>query len=252
MTQKHDGIHKGHRGWMRKKLAEGGERFFATYELLEMLLYHIVSYKDTNPIAKMLIAEFGDAEGVFSASREELMKVPGVGSGVADFLLSIGRFTEENYTESNGESGLYDDYARLGELIVEFFDKQTGEKDCVAAFLFDNGMRYIGAKLIYELDYASGGVRADAFLEYAISKRAAVVVSAHCHKTASYFPSVGDKATNDLVTAALESAAIFHLEHYIVAGERYLGIMRHFDMAFTQRPALDRFIESKRRAIHAE
>ena len=48
-------IHLGHRGRMYEKLATFGCEVFNTYELLEMLLYSVVPYKDTNPIAKRLL-----------------------------------------------------------------------------------------------------------------------------------------------------------------------------------------------------
>ena len=52
-------MHVGHRGRMRDKLMTHGARIFDTYELLEMLLYYTIPYKDTNPIAKRLLSEFG-------------------------------------------------------------------------------------------------------------------------------------------------------------------------------------------------
>ena len=52
-------IHKGHRARMRSKLESYGPRIFDTYELLEMLLYYVIPYRDTNPIAKRLLAAFG-------------------------------------------------------------------------------------------------------------------------------------------------------------------------------------------------
>ena len=84
------GLHDGHRGRMREKLLMHGARVFATYELLEMLLYYVIPYRDTNPVAKRLMASFGSLDGVLSASREELLAVEGVGSRVADFLLEFG------------------------------------------------------------------------------------------------------------------------------------------------------------------
>ena len=45
-------IHLGHRQRMKDKLSNHGARIFDTYELLEMLLYNVIPYKDTNPIAK--------------------------------------------------------------------------------------------------------------------------------------------------------------------------------------------------------
>ena len=44
-------IHEGHRSRMLSKLSLYGQRIFDTYELLEMLLYRVIPYKDTNPNA---------------------------------------------------------------------------------------------------------------------------------------------------------------------------------------------------------
>ena len=61
-------LHVGHRARMRRKFLSYGSRIFDTYELLEMLLYHAIPYKDTNPVAKRLLMEFGSLEGVLTAS----------------------------------------------------------------------------------------------------------------------------------------------------------------------------------------
>lgn len=89
-ADKDKGLHDGHRGRMREKLLMHGARVFATYELLEMLLYYVIPYKDTNPVAKRLMAEFGTLDGVLCATKTALMSVSGVGERVADFLLGFG------------------------------------------------------------------------------------------------------------------------------------------------------------------
>ena len=57
-------IHDGHRERMRSKLIIHGQKVFDTYELLEMLLYYTIPYKDTNPISKRLLFTFGGLDGV--------------------------------------------------------------------------------------------------------------------------------------------------------------------------------------------
>ena len=89
-----DQIYKGHRSRMRTKLLTHGQRIFDTYELLEMLLYIVVPYKDTKPIAKRLLALFGDLDGVFSASTEDLMQVNGIGERASEFISLVGGLTD--------------------------------------------------------------------------------------------------------------------------------------------------------------
>ena len=89
-----DRIHEGHRKRMRSKVLAHGKQIFDTYELLEMLLYTVVPYKDTNPISKRLLAAFDNLDGVFFANREDLIKVNGIGERAADFLKLVGKLSE--------------------------------------------------------------------------------------------------------------------------------------------------------------
>ena len=66
------GIHDGHRDRMREKLLKNGEESLCDHELIEMLLYHSVPRKDTNPIAHELIEKFGSVSGILNADAEEL------------------------------------------------------------------------------------------------------------------------------------------------------------------------------------
>ena len=83
-------IHVGHRQRMRSKLLIHGPRIFDTYELLEMLLYYVIPYKDTNPIAKLLLKRFSSLSGVFNAETEELTEVAGIGVRTAEYIRNLG------------------------------------------------------------------------------------------------------------------------------------------------------------------
>lgn len=86
-----ENVHIGHRSRMRRKFRDYGDRFFDDYELLEMFLYFVVPVRDTNPLAKALLARFGGIGGVLRASREELLEVSGVGERVAELIISAAR-----------------------------------------------------------------------------------------------------------------------------------------------------------------
>ena len=67
--------HSGHRDRLRERAAKGGLGALPDYELLELLLYRSVPYKDTKPLAKELLARFGGLEGIGAASHEAVEEV---------------------------------------------------------------------------------------------------------------------------------------------------------------------------------
>lgn len=67
--------HGGHRDRLRERAAKGGLGALPDYELLELLLFRSVPYKDTKPLAKDLLARFGGLEGIGAASHEAVEDV---------------------------------------------------------------------------------------------------------------------------------------------------------------------------------
>lgn len=71
--------HSGHRARLRQKLLEAGADALHDYELIEYLLALAIPRRDTKPLAKALLAEFGGIGGLMSASPEALARVSGMG-----------------------------------------------------------------------------------------------------------------------------------------------------------------------------
>ena len=71
---------------MRRRLIEGGGDAFLDYELLEYILGLAILRRDTKPLAKRLLAEFGSFPAVLAASAAELARVEGLSEGGAAAL----------------------------------------------------------------------------------------------------------------------------------------------------------------------
>ena len=79
--------HVGHRERLRERLRQGGEDALPDYELLELVLFAAIPRQDVKPLAKRILAHFdGNIAEVFSAPRERLKEVEGVGDAVIDQL----------------------------------------------------------------------------------------------------------------------------------------------------------------------
>lgn len=71
--------HAGHRARLRQRLAEGGADGLLDHEIIEYLLALAIPRRDTKPLAKALLAQFGSLGGVLSADWTMLRRVEGMG-----------------------------------------------------------------------------------------------------------------------------------------------------------------------------
>ena len=241
-------IHKGHRSRMRQKLLLHGSEIFDTYELLEMLLYTTIPAKDTNPIAKRLLAAFGSLEGVFTAGEDELLAIDGIGEKTARMLCSVATLSDTLKVKVELSEMKFDDYDKVGEYFVEYFD---GAGDYgIAAMLLDNSMNLIGVHTVYDgADYQSAGVKSSAFVELALTRGASVVIIAHNHPYGPLYPTEGDVKTNAIVAADLSDVGVLLVDHYVVTGERYLGFMASTKKRIAQQRELSKFYRTKNESV---
>lgn len=221
-------VHIGHRARMRERYLQNGADTLATHELLEILLFHVVVQKDTNPLSHALLDRFGSADGVFNATKEELMSVSGVGEKIADFLLENGKAARAILSAPLWEEPepVYDSYPLLGEFFVSYFEKHPAQ--ATVAMLLDSGMRKITLMEIASLDYDSAGVRADKVVQRALELGAAVTVFAHNHPHGPAYPTHGDVVTSQVIEKELSACGLLLLEHYVIAGKDFVGFHHRF------------------------
>lgn len=101
-------IHSGRRQEMRERFAMLGFFGYQPHEVLEQYLYDVIPRGNTNETAHLLLQRFGTLDGVFTASRNELIEVRGIGEKSADYILSlypeIGRMMLEQYKSADSFS----------------------------------------------------------------------------------------------------------------------------------------------------
>ena len=235
-------IHKGHRARMRAKLDNYGPRIFDTYELLEMLLYYVIPYKDTNPIAKRLLARFGSLDGVLTASVSELAEVDGMGERCAAFISLCGRaLIEDAALEYRRAVPVFNDYHSTGRYLSSYF-AENGTNVCM--MMLDNNMRLIDICNIPVEDFGSAAVKPKYFVDDVLLSGAAIVIIAHRRHSLLYF-SESAIATDKLIRAELSNIGVTVAEHYVISGKDYCGLRSHFSLGAPENsPELEKFYDS--------
>lgn len=70
--------YSGHRDRLRQRFRKSGLDGLHDYELLELILFRAVPRRDVKPLAKALIARFGDLSAVLGASVHQLDEMDGL------------------------------------------------------------------------------------------------------------------------------------------------------------------------------
>ncbi len=75
-----------HRQRLRGRFMRAGAAALADYEMLELVLFRAIPRRDVKPLAKRLLAEFGDFNRVISAPAARLAQVQGIGDAAVQEL----------------------------------------------------------------------------------------------------------------------------------------------------------------------
>ncbi len=214
--------HKDHRKRMRERFRAEGLSSMADHNIFELLLFYAIPMKDTNPIAHSLIERFGSISGVFDATEEELLEIPGITENGAILIKLIPELASV-YMKSKFENKIeLSDIDSIGRYLVGYFMNKTNEH-VVLLFFNDN-------KLIHTCELSSGtpdmsDVSFRRIAEIAFSKKATSFVIAHNHPSGDCTPSKEDISLTQRMLTSFESMELYLREHIIVSGEKYCGII---------------------------
>ena len=216
-------LHAGHREKMREKYARAGADAFLPHELLEMLLFHAVPYRDTNPTAHLLLDRFGSLSGVLTASREELCTVSGIGEYAADLIGSVAILSNAALNEKTSDRR--EDRETVMRRARE--ELRGADSDRTVAFFLDNARSLLGFETVYVGYLGSAGFRDEKIVRPALKRRAAFVVLASCHSSRASRADENEIAASDHFRKALRLSGLTLLEHFLFSGD-YVSSLSEF------------------------
>ena len=91
MTDTTEPDYLGHRTRLRSRFLSDEGKSMPDYELAELILTYALPRRDVKPLAKTLIAKFGNFAGVINANLPDLMQVSGVKENTAIMLKMIAQ-----------------------------------------------------------------------------------------------------------------------------------------------------------------
>ncbi|WP_317856264.1 JAB domain-containing protein [Chakrabartyella piscis] len=208
-------VHDGHRERMRQRfLAEGGSNF-QDHELLEMLLYYVVTRANTNEQAHKMIQEFGSLSMLMEADPYDISRLCNVKLPTA-ILMSLQREISIRCAQEKLKvRPVLDSVQKSKEYCTILLNGRLTENFYVVCL--DARKRVTHFAKIAEGTIQQAVVHPRMVMEAVIKYRAASVILAHNHPDGTCRPSFSDiELTNDLRNL-LKQIDVDVVDHLIVA-----------------------------------
>ncbi len=204
----------GHRERMRARLARGGGEGFHDYELLEYLLSLATPRRDTKPLARRLIDEFGSLPSVLAATHSELERVPGLGeTGIAAI-----KFSREVAIRSMQQSVLGRPVLSSWQAVIDYLtaDMAHGLTERFRVLFLNSKNILIRDEVMQEGTVNQTAVYVREVIKRALELGATALVLVHNHPSGDPRPSRDDiDMTNDIVDAGRRLGVSVH-DHLVI------------------------------------
>lgn len=208
---------QGHRKRLRERFIKNGLDGFGDYEVVELILTLAIPRSDVKPIAKTLLAQFGNLRGILDAQLHELQEISGIGS-VTPVALKIIREAAALYLQQSGEGkDQSEDTTRLANLWRMRLGALPNETFEVAYLDSGNRLMRNGVETLEEGTIDRATVYPRRVVESAIRRSAGALVLAHNHPNGQVTPSEQDKILTRAIVLAAETVGVKVLDHFIVS-----------------------------------
>lgn len=227
MAENKYNLHANHRERMREKFLMAKDAM-PDHEILEMLLFYAIPRKDTNLIAHKLLDEFRSLNGVFSASREALMSVEGVGDSVA-FFLKLMPYAFQRLEREKHKATYLDSLEKIAQYLAAQYILETEES--VIVLLLDERAKLVAQKRLFEGTVNMSSLCVQKISQFVLNYGAYRVVLAHNHPAGTAEPSDEDLSATRYLCFTLSRLGITLEEHFIIAGQSYCPLVTYMKEA---------------------
>jgi DNA repair protein RadC len=213
---------KGHRARLRARLFEGGPDALLDHELVEYLLALAIPRRDTKPLAKKLLKEFGGIGRLLSADAKRIVEVGKISENAAA-TLKIAHAAANRMLEAKAKAQpvLGSWQALLDYLRVDMAHEAI---ERVRVLFLNAKNMLIANEPMWEGSVDESAVHIREVLRRALDLHATAIIIVHNHPSGDPSPSQQDiRLTRDLVEAAKHLKIQVH-DHVIIGAEGHRSL----------------------------
>ncbi len=213
----------GHRERLRERL-RSGPAHMADYELLELLLGHVLLRQDTKPLAKELLERFQSVRGVLDASLSELASIKGFGPSLQAFWLLLQEVMARYAEAPLRQREVLSSPSAVAEMARRRLASCRHEENWVAYVDTQNRLVQWEMASRGTIDHAM--LQPRDIMERALILKASGFVLVHNHPGGNPGPSRADLQTTSMLKDACKTIGLRFLDHVIVTDGACYSIMQ--------------------------
>lgn len=212
----------------RERLLRQGADSLRDDELLALALRTGTRGRSAIEMGSRLMQEYGGLRGLFSASPQELMALPGMGAAKAGSLASILELARRVAQEQLASQHVLSQPAHVKRYFQTALAHRRIEH-CLALYL-DNQLNLITTGELARGTLNQACVYPREVVREALRHHAAALILAHNHPSGRAQPSQADRDFTQRLKQALDLVDIRLLDHVIIAGSDVVSMAELGDL----------------------
>lgn len=212
----------GHRARLRRRLFEGGPDALLDHELVEYLLALAIPRRDTKPLAKQLLGEFGGFGALMTADAEAIARVGGIGETAVAALKTAHAAALRLLKDEIRERPILGSWQALLDYLRADMAHEGIER---VRILFLNAKNVlIRDEPMWEGSVDESAVHIREVMRRALDLHASALIIVHNHPSGDPAPSQQDiRLTRDLAEAGRHLNVTLH-DHIIIGANGHASL----------------------------
>ncbi len=221
-SQKPKDHNRNHRQRLRGRFMRAGKQALQDYELLELIMFRAIPRRDIKPLAKTLLAEFGDFNRVISAPSSRLLAIKGVGESVIqEFRIVTAAAERLAQVEVLNRDILSDTKAMITYCHIAMAHKENEE---FRILFLDRKCNLIADEEQQKGTIDHVPVYRREVVKRALELNASSVILVHNHPSGDPKPSKADVELTRHIQAALDTVKITLHDHIIIGAQSHASM----------------------------
>ncbi len=216
----HDGV--GHRARLRDRLLTVGGDALSEHELIEYLLALALPRRDTKPLAKALLRDFGGIGPLVSADPESLLRVPGMGETTTAAIKIVQACVLRILYGKVDERPILGNWQGLLDYLRADMAHRINER--VRVLHLDSRNHLIRDEVMSDGSIDQSAIYVREVIRRALDLGSAAIILVHNHPSGDSTPSKQDIAiTRDIADACKRLGIALH-DHIIIARNDHVSL----------------------------